>query len=707
LNEILVRAGQEINQSVEDSGTILVKVGAGQESRPSWLSASNGAVSTGMSRIPAAAGHRAPKPPRVSVIMAAYNAAPYLRQAILSILGQSFADFELIIVDDASTDATAAIAASIADPRLRLLASPANLGAAEARNLGFAAARGAYLAIQDADDISHPTRLARQVEHLDRHPGDVLVASDIRQMHPGGEMIQPRTGGPASPLLLEWMLHLGNPIGFSSVMMRVSALRRLPQFLRETRRYAEDYDLYARLLAHGGLYRLPQPLLIYRVHPGSCSALNHARMVEQTGRVLGDIWARDLIGDDNRAPTADLIARHIAAAITAESPQVLRAVRDALLALSEGFLARHPECTPAEQEAVMRHASRLWEGLVRASLRAGTVTWPSVPYFRAGNRARLRSRDLVGAALQGMVPRRIIDLLRPRPAHPPEPQQTLAGCTGTEGAGVGGAGVGGSGRGPVAPPVLFVAVVLHGAPEGIGTEELRPSAAFALRAQAIFDRYGLRPAYLLDGVLADQAPACLALRNVHDGGGCGIGAWWDEGTSRAGVETLLAAVETGCGVAAAFTTSEAAQAIPVLPGVADPAGHLAAIPLTRAMIVPLASALSGVGGSAMSQSDGPWAALPDHCDLAHSVALLPDEIASEPQIMLIRTMLPRAHRRFFVRLHLRQGDPRSAAALDRLARVCAWFFEDLGGLPGDIRTLAADRRRRPRAVAVAAQQSVA
>ena len=640
--------------------------------------------------VPPMEDRRAPKSPRVSVLMAAHNAAPYLRQAIFSILGQSFTDFELIIVDDASTDATAAIAASVADPRLRLVSSPVNVGAVQARNLGFELARGSYLAIQDADDISHPTRLARQVEHLDRHPGDVLVASDIRQMHPGGEMIQPRTGGPASPLLLDWMLHLGNPIGFSSVMMRVSALHRMPEFLREQRRYAEDYDLYARLLAHGGLYRLPQPLLIYRVHPGSCSALNHAGMVEQTGHVLGEIWARDLVGAEDPGETAALIARHIAAGGIAENPRVLRAVRDALSQLTDGFLARHPECTVAEREAVVRHAMRLWEGLVRASLRAGTITWPSVPFFRAGTRARLRSRDLLGAAVQGMVPRRIVEFLRQRPAAPAEPRLPPL-------AGQGGDGPGGSiETGPIAPPVLFVSVVLQGSAESTGAEEWRPNAAFALRAQAIFDRYGLRPAYLLDEALAGQASACLALRNVHDGGGCGIGAWWDAGTSPSGVDALLAAIEGGCGVSPSFTTTEAAAMIPIIAALGDPVGTLVAIPLSRGMIVPWAQASSGGGGSAMGQSDGGWAASPDRGDLAHPVALLPAEIASEPQIILIRTMLARAERRFFVRLHLRQGDARSAAALDRLARVCAWFFEDLGGLPGDIRTLATDRGRRPR-----------
>ena len=634
---------------------------------------------------------RAPKPPRVSVLMAAHNAAPYLRQAVLSILGQSFADFELIIVDDASTDETAAILAGMADPRLRLVVSPANVGAVAARNMGFALVRGSYLAIQDADDISHPTRLARQVEHLDRHPGDVLVASDIRQMHQGGEMIRPRTGGTASPLLLDWMLHLGNPLGFSSVMMRVSALQRLPEFLRESRRYAEDYDLYARLLAHGGLFRLPQPLLIYRVHPGSCSALNHARMVEQTERVLGDIWARGLLDDGDQVQAAALIARYISAAIPAEHPRVLRAVRDALSQLTDGFLARHPECTPAEREAVVRHASRLWEALVRASLRAGTVTWHAVPFFRAGNPARLRNRDLLGSALRGLVPHRIIDLLRPAAAAPEVPEPTPPGMAGV---------------GPMAPPVLHVAVVLQGAAAGSADEDSHGHAAFALRAQGIFDQYGLRPAYLLDACVAAQTPACLALRNVHDGGGCGIGAWWEAGTSAAELDALLAAISAGCGVAPAFTTSEASASIPVVPGHADPVGALAAMPVSRGVIVPLAPALNRLGGAAMSHADGAWPTLPDRGELAHPVALLPDEIASEPQIILIRTMLARGERRFFVRLHLRQGDPRGAAALDRLARVCAWFFEDLGGLPGDARMLAADRRRRPRGVAAAAAQSV-
>ena len=605
--------------------------------------------------------------PRVSVLMAAHNAAPYLRQAIDSVLRQSFADLELILVNDGSTDETADIAAAYRDPRLRVVTNSRNLGVAEARNEGFAVARGTYLAIHDADDISHPTRLARQVEHLDRHPGDVLVATDIRQMHIQGEMVQPRTGGAASRLLLEWMLHLGNPLAFSSAMMRASALRRLPQFLREERRYAEDYDLYVRLLAHGGVARLPVPLVIYRVHPQSSSARHRTRMIEQTSRVMREMWPADVLAGEDRRAAAALIARHLAAGTPADNPDVLRKVRDTLRRLADEFIDSRPDCSAAEREAVMLHAGRLWEYLVRSSLRAGTVTWPSVPGFHRGAEGRLRGRDLLGAALQGMIPRPVVDFLRRqrRPADELEPPEaTLATAA----------------RGPVAPPVLHVTVVLEGG--AAGCDDSRQGAGLIARAQEIFDPYGLRPAYFLDRCVASQDSTCLALRTVHESGGCAIGAWWpepDKPVSSTDIEALGAAVEAGLGVWPRFAAAEALAQSAFLP-----ACGFTGIGVSTSVVVPLAPALDRAGGAG------------NRPDLTRAVSLLPDRIASEPQIILIRSLLARGERRFFARLHLRQGDSGNAAALARLQRVCTWFFEELGGLPGDARTLATDRRRRPR-----------
>jgi len=100
--------------------------------------------------------------PRVSVLMTMFNAAAYLQAAIESLLAQSYRDFELIIVDDGSTDESAAVAESLTDPRLRLVRNPANRGQNACLNQGLALARGEFVARQDADDLSRPDRLEKQ-----------------------------------------------------------------------------------------------------------------------------------------------------------------------------------------------------------------------------------------------------------------------------------------------------------------------------------------------------------------------------------------------------------------------------------------------------------------------------------------------------------------------------------------------------------------
>src|SRR6186713_2063521 len=110
-----------------------------------------------------------PPLPPVSVLMPTHNAAAFVTASIESLLAQTFTDFELIVVDDGSTDATLDVLAAIDDPRLTVIASPDNQGPVHARNRAFAAARGRYIAALDADDLCHPERLARQVAYLDGH----------------------------------------------------------------------------------------------------------------------------------------------------------------------------------------------------------------------------------------------------------------------------------------------------------------------------------------------------------------------------------------------------------------------------------------------------------------------------------------------------------------------------------------------------------
>jgi len=115
--------------------------------------------------------------PAVSVVMCVFNAEAFLHEAMGSIFAQTFRDFELIVVDDASTDRTPEILAGYTDPRIRVIRNSSNLGVGRARNRGLRLARGKYIAMHDADDASVPDRLAQEVAYLESHPEVGLVGS--------------------------------------------------------------------------------------------------------------------------------------------------------------------------------------------------------------------------------------------------------------------------------------------------------------------------------------------------------------------------------------------------------------------------------------------------------------------------------------------------------------------------------------------------
>ena len=123
--------------------------------------------------------------PKVSVILPTYNRAPYLTQAIDSIRAQTLKDWELIVVDDASSDTTAQVVRAFAqqDPRIRLCRHSKNQGVAACRNTGLKQAIGTYIAFQDDDDISHPERLAKQADYLDNHPHTAIVTAGAVYFH--------------------------------------------------------------------------------------------------------------------------------------------------------------------------------------------------------------------------------------------------------------------------------------------------------------------------------------------------------------------------------------------------------------------------------------------------------------------------------------------------------------------------------------------
>ncbi len=129
--------------------------------------------------------------PKVTVAVPFYNDAPYLREAVDSILAQSFQDFELLLVNDGTTDESAAILAAYTDPRIRIITFPENRGRPHARNAALEHAEGEYLAWLDADDIAMPDRLKKQVDFLDAHPNVAITSGAIERFHEAEGIFHP------------------------------------------------------------------------------------------------------------------------------------------------------------------------------------------------------------------------------------------------------------------------------------------------------------------------------------------------------------------------------------------------------------------------------------------------------------------------------------------------------------------------------------
>jgi glycosyltransferase involved in cell wall biosynthesis len=306
-------------------------------------------------------------PPRVTVLMTTFNGAPLIRESIDSILSQSFRGFELVVVDDASTDETPALLAGIADARLRVVRNPVNLGVVGARNRGLEEVRGTYVAAMDHDDLSLPDRLAAQVAHLDAHPRTVLVATGV--LLSGGGRTRP-SDHPAgiTPELLRWMLHVDNPLTYSSVMFRADAVRGPGRFMREAYRYADDFDLYHRLLNLGDIVRLDPRLTIYRWHPDNTTHRMKDELDAHAARVLAEAY-EPLLGP-GRQRDAALVVRHL----SDRQPPRDTATLDELGVILERLLAAYAASrrpSPSDLSAIETHAGRIWWQCVRGAMRSG------------------------------------------------------------------------------------------------------------------------------------------------------------------------------------------------------------------------------------------------------------------------------------------------------------------------------------------------
>lgn len=229
--------------------------------------------------------------PRMSVVIPAYNHGRFVGEAVSSVLGQTMADLELIVVDDGSTDDTLAVVESIRDPRLRVIAQP-NGGTHAAINTGLRAASAPLLAILNSDDAYEPERLAQTVAVLEREPDVALVGSHIQVIDAAGTPIAVKHGwtdlepwplaapersfradsDPRAALLTENYWSTSSNFVFRRAHLeQIGAVRPL--------RYVHDWDLALRLALVGRLVLLQRPLLRYRVHERNTIRENQAAMI--------------------------------------------------------------------------------------------------------------------------------------------------------------------------------------------------------------------------------------------------------------------------------------------------------------------------------------------------------------------------------------------------------------------------------------------
>lgn len=213
--------------------------------------------------------------PTISVVMSAFNEADFVREALDSILAQTYQDFEVIVVNDASTDTTGAILEEYAqnDPRIMVLHNRRNMRMASSVNKAMKHARGRYIVRMDADDISLPTRFETQLNYLEKHVQTVAIGSQCYTIDENGHV----TGEKLFPLnhaqVYDYIYHFV-PVQQPSMMI---ARHRLPKnFVMHstTCRIGEEIELLFKLFQYGKVENVPQKLLKYRIHAHNTSFQN-------------------------------------------------------------------------------------------------------------------------------------------------------------------------------------------------------------------------------------------------------------------------------------------------------------------------------------------------------------------------------------------------------------------------------------------------
>lgn len=268
--------------------------------------------------------------PRVTVLMPVYNATAYLKDAVASVLRQTYADFELLIIDDGSTDNGPVILETFTDPRIRLIRNRNNQGLIATLNEGLEQATGQdYLARMDADDVCLPDRLERQVRFMDENPSVGLCGSWLESFGTADPQLwSPPVddAGIRCSLLFESVIYHPTVL-FRKTLLDDAAVRYAPDYP-----HAEDYELWTRLMDQFRFANIDQVLLRYRLHADSVGAREASTQQRSADRVRQHCLRR--LGID---PTEAELALHSAIARWRVPPrgETLQQAHDWLVRLIE------------------------------------------------------------------------------------------------------------------------------------------------------------------------------------------------------------------------------------------------------------------------------------------------------------------------------------------------------------------------------------
>lgn len=227
--------------------------------------------------------------------MSVYNGETYLQEAINSILHQQFTDFEFIIINDGSTDRSAGIIQSYHDARIRYFENGQNIGLIDSLNHGLSLARSPYIARMDADDVSLPERLARQVDFLNVHPEIGVVGSAVQVIDGAGNPSHVWRF-PTEHGVIAWRLFFADPIAHPTVMIRREVVSQVGGYSADMV-HAEDYDLWRRLSHTTCLSNLPDVLLRLRRHESCVTRAHHTQQWNNSIRI-SHLMISEVLGED-------------------------------------------------------------------------------------------------------------------------------------------------------------------------------------------------------------------------------------------------------------------------------------------------------------------------------------------------------------------------------------------------------------------------